>query len=424
MKFFSPEDVQVIESHLRRQKKHLELMKEDKFRATRGIEFVGAFDFSEFYVLMHPDYLTSKYGEVVDSVINSTKDRCVLLPPWLWEFIEFMRKKALVMKTHFESESIRTFLSSIPQTVDVEEFQATYNKLGGMDYFMQLISENGLRCLIDEPINKLISLYKEEKIMGPEKIVKLEELKINPNVYSFVFNVLKGIRPGYGEELNNKFDAYAYALAYKLNEAHSDKYYFYVVTHSPSPFRAFKTMPWQEDPLHQGLSLVRHPVYQLQIARLDNKIPTVSDQVKFIKEGIELVDHLIDDIKEIQTLENMLRKTTDPTERARIRKKLLVRLDRFRKYDDTYWSEIFLPVQNDVKKTLESTCQKVHVREAYENFLKLGGFEVDALVSYERIRTKVKELCEETLEITKSFNPLKIDRRLKEALRWIQEGEQ
>lgn len=421
MGFFSSADVQTIQETLRRQKRHLELMKDDKFRSSKGIERIGAFDFSEIYVLMHIDSPKTKYGEVVDSIIGNTK-KCYVFPiPWVWEFIEFMREKATLMKTHFQKESVRKFLSSIPQTTDVGEFQKAYIEAGGMDYYMQLIFQKGIGFLVDEPISKLIRLCNEGKIIGLEKIVDVDDLRIDPLVYSLVFSVLKGMRDRDTDVLANKFDAYAFALIYRLNQKYKNRYYFYIVTHSPKPFTAFKTVTWQEDPLHQGLPLVRHPIYQLEMIRIDNNIADGADQVQFIKDGIQLIDHLIEDVEEIEKLERMLGKVTDPRKRATIRKELLQRIGRFRTYDEQYWSKIFLPVQKDVKAIEESMSYEIVVKDAYTGFLRNAGPEIDAEVAYERIRSKVTELYERALKDS-NFDPSKIDPRLKTTLRWVKGG--
>lgn len=421
MNFFSDSDIRTIQNDLRLQKRHLELMKEDKSRAMTGRQLVPAVDLSEIYSNIHKNSPNTKYGYALDGLLSGSSTPCVFLPPWLWELMEFMRQKALDLKNHFENDAVKRFLSSVPPTEDPDEFRETYIKMNGLDFYMQLVSKQGLAQIIEEPMNKLIDLYKREKIVGPERFVDIEDLKVDPTIYSMAYGVLRGLRPGRKKRLSNKFDAYAYAMVYKLNQIYQDKYYFYVITHSDNPFKTFKTIIWQEDPLKQGLSLVRHPIYQLEVVKLAKILPRESDQVEFIKEGITLISHLIDDIEQVPILEKKLRKTTDTKERASIKKELLIKLGRLRAYDERYYTTIFQPIQRNLKKLLGVDPLVISPKEAYSSFLK-NGFEIGAEDAFERIRDKTSQLYEVVSQKTRFFDPTKIDRQLLETLRWLRKG--
>lgn len=417
--FLDETDSETVRRHFLGQKQHLELMQKDELRTQTGTELVNSIDFSEIYVYMHPGRQESKYGELVSWYLNQTKDKCIIPPAWLWECLEFLRRKARSLKNHFAQESTVKFLSSVTTDMNVDELQQKYHQLGGADFFIQAMSAEGLRSSFEQPVERLTKLFSERKLVGAENFLDVRNVHIDPTLYKTILELLKMARSRSEDELANKIDAHGYAFAYTSNQTSAEEHYFTVVTHSKNPFEIFRLFPWKDDPLHQNLSLVRHPVYVMNKARVDAKFIDIKKRLDYIRDGIDLIDVLVEDVGDVKVLENRLRAASRIEEKAMIRKVLQPKINRFYKYDTCYWEDIFLPVQREVNGAL-SPPPEMSPKQAYIKFLEQRGFDLGVEEAYGRIRDVIRRLYKEAQKATEEFDPSDIDPTLGETKKWLE----
>ncbi|MDQ3816400.1 MAG: hypothetical protein M3362_01765 [Acidobacteriota bacterium] len=247
-------------------------------------QLVVLIDFSELYTYLWPENAYSQHKVLIRHLFTNSALTFTLPPGAIRELIyELTRRRSehrIVRQKVDELLSkplVQAFVNAyrIPLSDETAPEQAPPGQV--MSDVMTAVKavKNA-----DSSLELLARLYEDGRIKPLNDYVDPTKVIPNQGVLQDGYYQLASYRVN-REDITNYIDAYNYAFTYSLNNKfYENGFFFLYVTSSPTPYRIFETIKWQEDPLFTAeaghlmkASLVRSPAHLVYLSYLLNLGP-------------------------------------------------------------------------------------------------------------------------------------------------------